>query len=427
MSLRKRRSGRSFTVSRSATTTTRWTGRTFREVNWRFAEAAAAEAAPGALVWVHDYNLWLVPGYLRQDAARPAHFLLPPHTLSRPPDMFNVLPWRQVRSSKACWPATSVGFHIPRYAANFVLGRLQPRSWMSRPCDYEREGRPDDLINRRAPRSDRTLGADRNQSYEGHARSLVSACPVGVDVDFIRGARRNHGNGDKALRCISGSELGDAKLILSVSRTDYTKGGVEQLPDLRTAAGAQRQDLRGKVRLMHVSVSANRNMTAYERDPGRDRADRRVASTACSASLEWQPIALISTAVPFSELVSYYRAADVAWITPLADGMNMVAKEFLASRTDNDGVLVLSEFAGCRGRDARLCRHYQPVLEQARWTATIEMALDMDREERRGRMRALRTTLRHYDIKAWADEQHRLFEESKAHHADGGLADRPAA
>jgi trehalose-6-phosphate synthase len=219
------------------------------------------------------------------------------------------------------------------------------------------------------------------------------------------------------------TEMGDAKLILSVSRTDYTKGGVEQLQAFERLL-ARRPDLRGKVRLMHVSVSANRNMTAYGEIQGEiEQIAGRVNGQ--FGSLEWQPIALISTAVPFKELLGYYRAADVAWITPLADGMNIVAKEFVAARSDEDGVLVLSEFAGA-AVEMSAAVITNPFSHKSMDT-TIDMALDMDREERRGRMRALRTTLRHYDIKAWADEQHRLFEESKAHHADGGLADRPAA
>ena len=158
----------------------------------------------------------------------------------------------------------------------------------------------------------------------------------------------------------SAEELGDTQLILSVGRTDYTKGGIEQLASFERLLEAN-PGLLGKVRLMHVSVAANRNMTAYE------NIQNEIEQTAGRingrfGTLDWQPITLISRAIPFVELVSYYRAADVAWITPLADGMNLVCKEFVASRVDGDGVLVLSEFAGAAvelgsgGAD-------QPVLE----------------------------------------------------------------
>jgi len=385
---------------------------TFREVNWAFAEAAAAEAAEGAVVWIHDYNLWLVPGYLRQ--LRPdVRISFFHHTPFPAPDIFNVLPWRKeiVGSLLDC---DVVGFHIPRYSANFV----QVARSLYDVEVAKREKVADELV------FDGTALVERSVptaiSYEGR-NILVSACPVGVDVDFITERAEMEETATKAAAIRT--EMGDAKLILSVSRTDYTKGGVEQLQAFERLL-ARRPDLRGKVRLMHVSVSANRNMTAYGEIQGEiEQIAGRVNGQ--FGSLEWQPIALISTAVPFKELLGYYRAADVAWITPLADGMNIVAKEFVAARSDEDGVLVLSEFAGA-AVEMSAAVITNPFSHKSMDT-TIDMALDMDREERRGRMRALRTTLRHYDIKAWADEQHRLFEASKAHHADGGLADRPAA
>jgi len=359
----------------------------FREVNWRFAEAAAAEAAPGALVWIHDYNLWLVPGYLRRmrKDVRIAFFH---HTPFPAADVFNVLPWRReiIESLLAC---DEVGFHIPRYAANFAgVARS-----LTDVTVIERESVDPAMISEGTALTERIVPTKLD--YRGREVALVVA-PVGVDVDFIE-ARANLPETAESARAIR-EGLGEQQLILSVGRTDYTKGGVDQLLSFERVLESQ-PHLRGKLRLMHVSVSANRNMTAYS------EVQNEIEQTAGRingryGTLDWQPIALISRAIPFDELVTYYRAADVAWITPLADGMNLVAKEFVAARVDGDGVIVLSEFAGAAVelQEAMITNPYSHrSMDQA-----IMAALDMDAPERQGRMEALRRSVRRHDIRAWA-------------------------
>jgi glucosylglycerol-phosphate synthase len=358
----------------------------FREVNWRFAEAAAAEAAHGATVWVHDYNLWLVPGYLRQmrPDVRIAFFH---HTPFPAADIFNVLPWRReiVESLLAC---DDIGFHIPRYAANFVAvaRSLLDVDVVTRvPVDPSLIAEGTALTERVVP---------TRIAHQGREITLTVA-PVGVDADYIDARARLPAAATQVAEIRKG--LGDAKLILSVGRTDYTKGGIEQLLAFERILD-ERPDLRGKVRLMHVSVSANRAMTAYadvqsalEQQAGRLNGRH--------GRLDWQPVALISRAIPFDELVAFYRAADVAWITPLADGMNLVAKEFVAARTDGDGVLVLSEFAGAavQLQEAVIAN---PFSNRSMDRAVLS-ALEMDEDERRARMRAMRATVADHDIRAW--------------------------
>ncbi len=358
----------------------------FREVNWAFAEAAAAEAAEGAVVWVHDYNLWLVPGYLRK--LRPdVKIAFFHHTPFPPADMFNVLPWRKeiVASLLAC---DDVGFHIPRFAANFVsvarslfdidvVGRERvPETWIS-------EGTA--LTERMMPTA---------IEFEGR-RVGVSVTPVGVDIGLID-ERARAAETAAAVRGIR-DDLGGCKLVLSVGRTDYTKGGIEQLSSFERLLDAN-PDLRGRIRLMHVSVSANRNMTAYgaiqsEIEETAGRINGRFGT------LDWQPVTLISRAIPFAELIAYYQAADVAWITPLADGMNLVCKEYVAARTDGDGVLVLSEFAGAAVElgDAVIANPFS----HASMDHAILSALNMPEEERRTRMGRLREAVRASDVRHW--------------------------
>lgn len=376
---------------------------TFREVNWAFAEAAAAEAAQGAIVWIHDYNLWLVPGYLRQ--LRPdVRISFFHHTPFPSPDMFNVLPWRAeiVDSLLAC---DVVGFHIPRYSSNFVsvVRSLHDVGTVERAPVHE------DLITNGSALMERTVPV----SFKHNGRTVrIATAPVGIAPDYIEqvAARADTKTRTAEIR----KELGDAQLILSVGRTDYTKGGAEQLLAFERLL-ERRVDLRGKLRLLHVSVPANRNMTVYreiqfEIEQIAGRINGRYGT------FEWQPIALVSRAIPFETLIAYYLAADVAWITPLADGMNLVAKEFVASRIDEGGVLVLSEFAGA-AIEMSVAVMTNPYSNRS-MDHTIELALGMPAEERRDRMRRLRGIVRRYDLSDWARSQMAAIDPSR----DGSIA-----
>ena len=224
---------------------------TFREVNWAFAEAAAKEAAPGAAVWVHDYNLWLAPGYIRQ--LRPdVKISFFHHTPFPAADMFNVLPWRKeiVESLLSC---DIVGFHIPRYVDNFVQ---VARSLFDISVPKE-EKVADELVNEGTALNARTV--PKRIEHEG--RSIqVAYSPVGVNVEYIEQVSDTRGTGESLAQIRH--ELDGKKLLLSVGRTDYTKGGIEQLESFGRVL-QDNPELRGQVRLLHVSVMANRNMTAY--------------------------------------------------------------------------------------------------------------------------------------------------------------------
>jgi glucosylglycerol-phosphate synthase len=371
---------------------------TFREVNWAFAEAAAAEADDDAVVWVHDYNLWLVPVYLRQikPNLRIAFFH---HTPFPAADMFNVMPWRSeiIESLLAC---DAIGFHIPRYTANFIStvnSLFGCEVIEDAPVRNEFSARGMALSEARVPLKIR---------YRDRVIQL-SSHPVGVDYDYIQEVAQR----DEASRKMTSilEEIGDGRLILSVSRTDYTKGGIEQLQCFERLL-ERRPELIGKVRLMHVSVQANRNMVAYE-VVQREIEEISGRINGRFGSFEWQPVALISTPVPFPELVSYYRAADVCWITPLADGLNLVASEFVAAQKEGDdvivGALVLSEFSGAAVElsEAVLVNPFSHrYMDQA-----IDQALNMPMPERRMRMQALKRSVKELDIKAWAEEQNRVF------------------
>lgn len=362
---------------------------TFREVNWAFAEAAANEAAQGAVVWVHDYNLWLVPGYLRK--LRPdLRISFFHHTPFPSADMFNVLPWRrEIVESLAC---DVVGFHIPRYAANFV-GVAESL--------FDIETGPREPVNPDFVKEGVALNERRVAevlTFRDH-KVRVLASPVGVDMDFIeeKAALEDTQIRAREIR----SEAAGSQFVLSVGRTDYTKGGTDQLMSFERVLD-EHPELHGKVRLMHVSVSANRNMTVYEGIQNEIEATvGRINGR--FGSFDWTPVTLMSRAIPFDDLVSYYRAADVCWITPLADGMNLVAKEFAACRSDLRGALVLSEYAGAAVEmgSAILAN---PFSHKSMDKALLQ-ALHMPENEQEDRMRHMRDTIRKYDISAWAEDQ----------------------
>jgi glucosylglycerol-phosphate synthase len=302
--------------------------------------------------------------------------------------MFNVLPWRKeiVASLLAC---DDVGFHIPRYAANFVS---VARSLFDVDVT-ERVKVPENWISEGTALTERTYPSIiRHQDRD----VAISVTPVGVDTAFIDERTRSEDAEEQAARIRD--EMGDGKLIVSVGRTDYTKGGIEQLGSFERLL-EEHPELHGKVRLMHVSVSANRGMTAYE------SIQNEIEQTAGRingrfGTLEWQPVALISRAIPFAQLVAYYKAADVAWITPLADGMNLVCKEFCAARTDGDGVLVLSEFAGAAVElgEALIANPFS----NRSMDRTILEALEMPGIERKRRMASLRKAVEESNVRNWA-------------------------
>ncbi len=370
---------------------------TFREVNWAFAEAAANEVSDNGVVWVHDYNLWLVPGYLRQikPDVKIAFFH---HTPFPSADMFNVLPWREeiIRSLLSC---DSVGFHIPRYAQNFASVAHS----LTRARTVSDEYTADTMTPRGAALSERftpTLMEHRGRKIR------IEVNPVGVNVDYLSDLAEAPEVEEK-VRAIR-DWMGEGQLIVSVSRTDYTKGNIEQLETFERLLH-RRPELHGKVRLMLVSVGANRNMTAYEEVQQKiEELTGRINGT--HGTFEWQPVSLISTAIPLAELVAYYRAADVASITPLADGLNLVAAEYcLAKATGDQGALILSEFAGC----AVLLTGAIPVnpFSHASMDRALDQALAMGPEERASRMVELRQSAKRWSIAAWSDRMTRHFHE----------------
>ncbi|MCL4790861.1 MAG: glucosylglycerol-phosphate synthase [Gammaproteobacteria bacterium] len=363
----------------------------FKDVNRRFAEAAAAEAAPGAVVWLHDYNLWMVPSTLRE--LRPdlkiAFFH---HTHFPAGDIFNVIPWRReiLGSLLAC---DYIGFHIPRHVENFV--------------DALRSAVPVDIVSSAscAPRF-LTFGCAVGVATmatglrHGERTVRLGAHPVGTDVGRIREcmALPQVQSDIATIR----TEIGDRKLVLAIERLDYGKGILEKLQAFERLLDSD-PAMRGTLTLMLVCVPAAREMTVYRALQTQiDQAVGRINGR--YSTLDWTPVRFFARSLPFEEVVAHYAAADVMWITPLRDGLNLVAKEFVATHGvhGSSGVLVLSEFAGAAAelKGALLTNPH----DQADLVATLRLALTMTDGERDSRQRTLFEIVSRFDLARWGQD-----------------------
>lgn len=363
----------------------------FLEVNQLFAEHTAREAAEGAVVWLHDYNLWMVPAFLRplRPDLRIAFFH---HTAFPSSDVFNILPWRRdiIGSLLQC---DYVGFHIPRYVENFVdaVRSFSPvETGPAQPC---------------APRFltyGCALGVDTVTSWlETSDRTIrLGVHPVGTDVALIErmvmqpDVREMAGTIANYLAGVTG--------IVSIERLDYVKGSLEKLQAFERLLETHPEHV-GKVTLLNIITPAAPGMEIY--DALRLEVDRAVGRiNGRFSTLDWVPVRYFYRSLPFHEIVAHYAACDIAWITPLRDGLNLVAKEYVAVRkaVDRPGVLILSEFAGAavEVHGALLTNPY----DSNAMTASLHQALTMGIEERAYRTARMAMIVTEHDVTRWGDD-----------------------
>jgi glucosylglycerol-phosphate synthase len=366
----------------------------FREVNRLFAEAACEQAKDDAFIWVHDYNLWLVPHYVRQIKPK-ARIAMFHHTPFPASDCFNVLPWREeiLGSLLDC---DIVGFHIPRYAENFASAACSVLG-AKRAEVAEVEG---PFSPTGAALSEPTVTTALE--YNGR-RVEIDAWPIGTNPHVIDEHLSSFEAGQRVSEIQS--EVGERRLLISVGRVDYVKGTKEMLEAFDRLL-ARRPDLKEKVKLFCICVAPAEGMSVYR--AAQREVERLVgAINGKYGNLRWTPIMLSTRGLPFEELVCYYRAADVCWITPLRDGLNLVAKEFIAAQNGDPGVLILSEFAGAAVELAESV-NVNPYSDRSMDSA-IDAALDMDKAERAKRLTKMRDRVRTWDVDHWADHVRERF------------------
>ena len=343
-----------------------WT--VYRRVNEKFCDAVLEAARPGDTIWVHDYHLMLLPEMLREHLpdAEIGYF----HHIPFPSfEVFRNLPWRKEILS-GLLGADLIGFHTYGYVRHFL-------SSVRRLLGYEHTF-GEIRTGTRVIRADLfPMGID----YHRFADSAGST-PVQREITRIR------------------QKYGERKLILSFDRLDYTKGIPLRL-EAFDALLEKKPDYRGKVSLVLVAVPSRTSVSSYQAlkkqiDELVGRINGKYGTT------DWVPVHYYYNFLPFETLVAFYSAADVALVTPLRDGMNLMAKEYIATRTDGTGILVLSEMAGAAeelGEAIIVNPNDQDAVIEA-----IETALAMPEKEQVERNRTMQKRLMRYDIEHWVGD-----------------------
>jgi len=360
---------------------------TYVQVNKRFAERAAAVAAENAIVWVHDYQLQLVPALLRQQ--RPdltigffLHIPFPPY------ELFTQLPWRSA-IVEGLLGADLVGFQRPSAATNFVQLARRLHDLPARKNVIEYDGR--------------TVTA--------------KAFPISIDVaafDELAGSPEVLARAEEIRK-----ELGNPdKIILGVDRLDYTKGISVRLNAFEELLEDGQVEAPGTV-LVQVATPSRERVEHYVHM--RETIEQQVGHiNGVFGSIAGPAMHYFNQSMPREELAALYRAADVMLVTPYRDGMNLVAKEYVAARSDLGGTLVLSEFAGAATQLTQAFLVNPHVIAGVK--DQLVRALRVDPREAASRMRAMRRHLAKNDLEHWATS---FFDALKAQ--DGGQAgDRTA-
>ncbi len=337
--------------------------------NQAFADTASSTSSSGDVFWIQDYHLMLVPGLLRakRSRARIGWFC---HIPWPPPDTFGILPWRE-EILEGLLGADVLGFHLPEYAEHF------------REC-----------VNRFTACR---VSSDGTIQYRSRKVRTIAA-PIGIPVDELQALALDPDVAREVERIKE--TMGNRKLLLGVDRLDYTKGIPDRLAAFERLLKKDR-NARTKYALIQVMVPSRTDVKAYA--DLKEEIDRMVGDiNGRFAETGRVPVHYLYRNLSQRALFAHYRAADVALVTPLRDGMNLVAHEYAAARMDEDGVLVLSEFAGAAKhlKGAMLVNPYD--VEST--ASAIQRALSMKPAEKKKRMRALRSAVMSLDVHRWADE-----------------------
>ncbi len=342
--------------------------RTYERVNREFLKAVLKVADKDDIIWVHDYQLILLPGMIReklQDAS--VGFFL--HIPFPAFEVFRTLPWRR-EILEGVLGADLIGFHTYDYATYFL-----------------------DSV-RRLLGFENTLG--RINIKDRIVK--VDAFPMGIDFDKFANATKDPqvSRSMNTVRRI----FGDKKIILSVDRLDYTKGILQRLKAFDKFLDKYPK-YRKKVVMVLVAVPSRSHVEHYA--ALKKEVDETIGNiNGKYGSIDWTPVSYLYRSLPFYRLVALYALADVAPITPLRDGMNLVAKEFVATKSDKKGVLILSEMAGAaKELDGAIIVNPNNEDEM---TEALRKALEMPLNEQKERNEMMQMRLRRYTVVRWAED-----------------------
>ena len=331
----------------------------YQRANRKFASSVEEVAGPDSYVWVHDYHLSLVPSMVRGAVERIGFFW---HIPWVPWGTFSKIPWRE-EIFNGLIGSDLIGFHTKYHVRNFLE------------CAEE-------------------IGyhVDKKRSVIHHEdrEVKIKAFPVGINYqEFASAKTKPSGIREKV--------EGD-KIIFGIDRLDYTKGILERMLAFEEFLN-QNPEWHGKVTLLQVATPSRTRVEEYrllkqdvERSVGRINGEY--------STLDWTPVQYFYHTISFDQLLQYYRAADVALVTPIMDGMNLVVKEYIAAK--DIGVVILSEFAGAAEElgEAILVNPY----DIHALAESIKKALEMPEEEKKKRFKALKGKVKRQDINWWMEK-----------------------
>jgi len=371
--------------------------RAYERVNTAFANVVAGIAKPNDIIWIHDYHLMLLPKLLREKLpkAKVGFFLHIPFPSF---EIFRLLPWRQ-QILDGLLGADLVGFHTYDYTGHFLDSA-------HRLLGYE-------VAMGQVTAADRLVKAD--------------AFPMGINYDQFSNVDQDPQV--QAERKRFRRKLGDCRVILSVDRLDYTKGITQRLEAFSLFLD-RNPKFKRRVILVLLVVPSRTRVEHYIQL--KKQVDGLVGEiNGKHSTIGWMPVWYLYRSLPFHPLAALYSLADVALVTPLRDGMNLVAKEYTATKVDGKGILILSETAGAAqelGEAIIINPNNQEEIAEA-----LAKALEMPEKEQIERNRVMQKRLHRYDVTRWANEftdrllatkkiQHEMVEKALTPEMQGKLA-----
>ncbi len=350
---------------------------TYKSVNEKYAREVLKHYKEGDQIWVHDYQLLLVPNLIRKEAPEAIigffnHIPFPSY------EVFRTLPWRE-EVLEGVLGADLIGFHTYDYERHFLSSvsrilRLQ--------VDFNEITLPERIVK-------------------------VDSFPMGIDYEKFEKAAINHfentaeEQSDLQRRLDHHMEATPgAKLILSIDRLDYTKGIANRIRAFEYFLDNNPEFIE-KVRLVMLAVPSRSNVPQYQRLKREiDELVGRINGK--FSTVNWTPIWYFYRSMPFENLIDLYTSCDVALLTPIRDGMNLVAKEFIATRIKQTGVLILSEMAGAAHEMNEALIINPNNFEQI--SEALQQAIAMPEEEQVQRNKMLQKRLKRYSVEKWAQD-----------------------
>ena len=362
------------------------TWESYQSVNQKFADIVLENLEDGDTVWVHDYQLLLLPQMIRKKKANVSigfflHIPFPSY------EVFRTIPCRE-ELLKGMLGADLIGFHTYDYERHFL-------SSVQRILGHEISFNNINLDTRIVK---------------------VDSFPMGIDYEKFNNAAKKHNQLSKKEKSEIQQEIdkhltnvNEAKLILSIDRLDYTKGIANRLRAFEYFL-EKYPEFKGRARLVMLAVPSRSKVPQYQKL--KNEIDQLVGRiNGKFAEVSWTPIWYFYRSMPFENLIDLYTSSEVALLTPIRDGMNLVAKEYVASKVDKKGVLILSEMTGASNEMSEALiinpNNFEEIAD------TLKYALEMPEEEQIKRNTALQKRLKRYNVEKWANDFMNALENTK--------------